>query len=566
MLTPTSSVCGRLLGAVCLVAILTLSTLASVVPIAAASKPASDLAAARRCVAVVGTNDLHGAVESYTFAAGDASVQMGGVVSVGGYVANLRDRFGARVLLLDGGDLFQGTLASNLSLGKAVIDAYNLIGYDAAAVGNHEFDFGPLPDRRDDRLSVLKQRISEAKFPFLALNIFDRATGKRVEWPNTKPSIIKDVGGIKVGILGISTPETPKVTKPQNVTGLIFKEPAPLVLAEARALRQAGAELVVLVGHLGGKCRDLRNPEDVDSCEQRNHDAELLDLLQALPAGAVDVAVGGHTHQFMAHWINGTATIESGARGQYLGWVEACVAARGGGIDKARSTIHAATELCLETWADGTCKKRTGPGTPVQRATFLGAPVGPDLRVRSAMAPYLAAVSGLNSKPVGVVLPRHLSTGPLTDLVAEAMRRESHADFGLQNRGGVRTDLPAGPLTFGQIFGVLPFDNTVSTIKLTGAQVVALVKLLGGRHGGYGAPSFAGLSVSRSGESVQVLTAKGKPIIPTKTYVLSTSDFLLQGGDGADAIFGKVPEDAREISDVQMRDALIHLLGSLYPG
>jgi hypothetical protein len=95
---------------------------------------------------------------------------------------------------------------------------------------------------------------------------------------------------------------------------------------------------------------------------------------------------------------------------------------------------------------------------------------------------------------------------------------------------------------------------------------VQLIKLLGGRHGGYGGPSFAGLTISRSGDELKVLTAKGRPLVPTKTYVLSTSDFLLQGGDGADAVFGKVPPEAMDITDVQMRDALIHLLTTLYPG
>ena len=359
-------------------------------------------AAARRCIAVVGTNDLHGAIEPYVIAQYGTQVRMGGVIGLSAYISNLRKQYGQSMVLLDGGDMFQGTMASNMSLGRAVVDAYNFMGYTAAAVGNHEFDYGAEAGS-SDRLSVLKARITQATFPFLTLNIFDQTTGERVAWANTAPSILRNIGGVKVGIMGISTPETPRVTKRINIRTLDFKAPVPLIKQEAASLRQQGAELIILVGHVGGKCRNMKDPNDAASCNTVG-DMELVDILNALPPSTVDVAIGGHTHQFMAHWINGVATIESGARGQYVGWVDACLKADGSvGLDVAASTIHAATPLCLETWNDGTCKRKRKkvPPLPVATAQFLGHPAVAEPALEKAMQPYLDAVEVQSNKRVG---------------------------------------------------------------------------------------------------------------------------------------------------------------------
>ena len=524
---------------------------------------------APRCIAVVGTNDLHGAIEPYRIGRTDGApaneqVTTGGVVGLSAYVQQLRATYGDRMVLLDGGDLFQGTMASNLSRGEAVIDAYNLLGYTASAIGNHEFDFGALPDG-SDKLGVLKARIAQAKFPFLALNIFDRSTNARIDWPNTAPSILRDVGGIKVGILGVSTVETPRVTKPDNVVSLQFRAPMRLVREEAQALRKRGAQLVVLVGHLGGKCKNTNDPNDISACASRNIDGELFELLQALPPGTIDVAVGGHTHQFIAHWVNGTATIESGARGHFVGWVDACLDPNGV-LDRNKSAIHAATPLCLTTFANGECKKHKAAALPILPARFLDKPVKVMPQVETAMQPYLDAVSKQAAQPIGAKLDKRLGFGALTPLVAESMRRATQSDFGLQNRGGIRAELPNGALTYGQVFNVLPFDNYVVQATLTGAQVEALIKVLNSRHGGVGGPVVVGLKVSRKGDSFRVTTTKGQPIDPKRRYTFSTSDFIAQGGEGADAVFKELaPEDLR-VTAISMRDAFVDLLKAVYPG
>ncbi|HEU4729594.1 MAG TPA: hypothetical protein VFT22_16965, partial [Kofleriaceae bacterium] len=150
-------------------------------------------------LSIIGTNDLHGALERLPVFAG--------------FVANLRAARAADggVLLLDGGDMFQGTLESNLTEGADVVRAYNYLGYAAAAVGNHEFDYGPVgpavtaASAADDPRGALKARASEARFPFVVSNIVDAASQQRIDWPNMPASTMVEVAGIKVGIVGATT-------------------------------------------------------------------------------------------------------------------------------------------------------------------------------------------------------------------------------------------------------------------------------------------------------------------------------------------------------------------------
>ena len=212
-------------------------------------------------VSVVGTNDLHGGVLPED--------GRGGLGLLDGYLRNLRaarQSDGGGVLLLDAGDLFQGTLESNLNEGQVVVAAYNALGYAAAAVGNHEFDYGPIGDAatpatpQDDPRGALKARAAEARFPFLAANIIDQSSGTPVSWPNVRPSAIVDVAGVRVGIVGLTTSATLSTTMAANTVGLAIAPLAPTLAAEATRLRASGATIVVAAAHAGGGCTSIREP------------------------------------------------------------------------------------------------------------------------------------------------------------------------------------------------------------------------------------------------------------------------------------------------------------------
>src|SRR5262245_7462559 len=199
-------------------------------------------------ISVVLTSDLHGGVLPRG--------ERGGLAMFGGYVRNIRSaraRDGGGLLLVDSGDMFQGTLESNLNEGAAVVRAYNSLGYSAAAIGNHEFDYGPAGASEtprspaDDPRGALKARARQARFPFLAANTVETATGRPVAWPNVKPSTIVTVRGVKVGLIGVTTIDTAAQTIAANLGGLTFAPLAPAIIREAMALRSQGATIVIVL-------------------------------------------------------------------------------------------------------------------------------------------------------------------------------------------------------------------------------------------------------------------------------------------------------------------------------
>ena len=264
---------------------------------------------------MLGTNDLHGHLESLPV--------------FGGFVANLRRvraQDGGAVILVDAGDMFQGTLESNLNEGGAVVRAYAALGYIAVALGNHEFDYGPVgpaasvatgqehrPDPAHDPRGALRARAAEAPFPFLDANLVEPATGRPPAWTNVVPGVVREVDGVKLGIVGVTTSGTARTTLAANFSGLTVTPLAPAIAATAADLRRQGATVVIALAHAGGDCHRFDDPTDLRTCDE--HD-EIFEVARALPAGAVDLIVAGHTHKGVAHRVNGIPIVEAFSNGR----------------------------------------------------------------------------------------------------------------------------------------------------------------------------------------------------------------------------------------------------------
>jgi 5'-nucleotidase len=423
-------------------------------------------------LSIIGTSDLHGAALPRN--------DLGGLPLLAGYVNNLRAARvadGGAVLLVDSGDTFQGNTESNLSEGALVVDAYNAIGYAAEAVGNHDFDFGSVdsPAARQlpgDPRGALKARAAQARYPFLAANLIDHATGRPVEWPNVRPSVLVDAAGIKVGIVGVMTIDALRLTLAANVQGLRIAPLAPAIAAEASKLRAAGADLVIVASHAGGRCDRFDQPADLSSCESAS---EIFQVARSLPRGLVDVIAAGHTHGALAHHVDGITIVQPLSRGQAFSRVDVVFDRRSRNV--VRIQPFAPRGICAQQDPDtGNCAAATGRGVP---ATYEGRAVTPDPAIVQAMAPALARVHRLQATTLGVSLDAPVSRvgehgSPLGNIFADALRDAvPGADVAVLNNAarGLWADLADGPITFGRLYDVFPFDNRVVRITLSGAEL-----------------------------------------------------------------------------------------------
>ncbi len=540
---------------------------------AAAATPAVPAEPIR--LTVVGTNDFHGWVAPHrTSLKGGVEVREGGAATLAAYIARLRKDNPGGVVLLDGGDLFQGTLASNLSEGSVVIDVYNHLGYTAACIGNHEFDYGPVgpsPVPRtpeDDSLGALKARMKQARFPLLSANIREAATGQRPAWLGNDGTHLITVKGVKVGIIGLTTTSTPETTNPTNVASLRFDPLTPAILEGARSLRERGAEVVLGVAHAGGRCPKLDNPRDSSSCELQN--GEIYEVLEPLPPGTLDALVAGHTHQPMGHFLYGVPVIETSGLGRSFGYIELFVDPVSRKLLPERTRIQAAIALCAQVdAASGTCegrKLREQAEVRLVPATFLGEPVVPDAAVEALVAPALAEVEKEQRRELGVTVPVALrrdysGESPLGSVLADSLREAAGADVAMMNPGGLRADIDAGPLTFGDVYEVLPFDNTVSFVSMTGEELKRLLELV---FSGKGVFQVSGLKVKLARcpgpQRFQGATlANGKPLDPKKLYKVTMPDFLARGGDGLGVVLGTLPKERIDLGTTRpgsLRDEL----------
>ncbi|MBI3262380.1 MAG: bifunctional metallophosphatase/5'-nucleotidase [Acidobacteria bacterium] len=514
-------------------------------------------------ISIVGTNDLHGGAVA-------RREGRGGLALFAGYLKNLREaraRGRGGVVLVDAGDMFQGTLESNLNEGAVIVRAYNALGYTAAAIGNHEFDFGPAGEgatpRRpsDDPQGALKARAAEARFPFLSANVLDVSTRRVVAWTNVMPWTTVDVAGVKVGLIGVTTEETPDTTIAANFAGLRMRPIVGAIAEGAAAVRRAGATLVVVAAHEGGRCTAFDKPDETSSCRQ---DEPIMQVARKLPRGTVDVIVAGHSHAGMAHRVSGLAIIESFSSGVAFGRVDVEVDRRSGRL--LSTTILPPRDICAsEDPATRSCDPARVAGKTLVPVVYEGRRVEADAGINEILRPAVDAARAIKERTLGVTIETAITRAydqesALGNLFTDLTRAaRADADVAVANGGGLRTDLPAGELIYGQLYEATPFDNQLVAIRLTGRQLRAVVTANLKASGSF--LSVSGVSVkARCDEGARALTVSlmrpdGRSIADDEMLTVVTSDFLATGGDGFLAPAGKFAT-APGSEGVILRDAM----------
>jgi 2',3'-cyclic-nucleotide 2'-phosphodiesterase (5'-nucleotidase family) len=461
-----------------------------------------------RWLRILAINDFHGALEPRREANG---ALRGGAVALAAEISRARAECRAPAcvsLLLDGGDEFQGTPASNLAFGRPVVELFSQLGVAAAALGNHEFDWGQ---------DTLRARMRGARYAILGANVRD-SSGGDVAWiPN---DTIVRAGPLRVGIVGVATTQTPKVTRPSNVADLRFVDPGPIVDAAARDLRRRGAQLVVVVAHEGAFC----NPAPSSSCS-----GEIVALAEVL-SQPIDAIVSGHTHSPIATIVHGIPIVQARANGSALGVIDLPLDARGEPVVALRDVLP-------------------GPSTA-------------DPAVDSLVHRATAAIGERMRRPVARLAERMAPglTGRLGNLIADAQRAAGQADVAIMNAGGVRAPVDTGVATYGSLFEVQPFGNVLTRVTLRGRELRSyLERIMARQRINFhlsGVVITADTTRPSGARIIDVRTSTGEPIDDQRTYRLVLSDFLAAGGDDL-AVSGSVSTESLGIVDI---DALIAYL------
>ena len=466
------------------------------------------------------TNDIHGGIteEEADFLNPEFPPLLGGGAAAANIIFSYRKKTRGTddiVLVLDAGDIFQGTPIGTKTKGKAIIDYMNQVGYDAVTAGNHDFDLG-----KDVFVDLTKQ----AKFPILSANLFDKETGRVFQ--AVKPYTILEKKGLRIGIFGITTEATENMSFPKNIAGLDFTDEAPAAQRAVKALREKGVDLVIALVHMGLPYDTEAGYEALKSDEAAGKvKVSYLNAMEmAHYVSGIDLLFGGHLHLgYQEPWedpVNHTLCFQNYGNGGNLGLVEIK-------IDRRTKTI-AGYEL---------------PGRIGSLLLLTLDEFWPDTNIYADIKQEQAEVEKGYDEVIGVskVDLNRSSEGESTmnNLICDAMIQATGADFSLTNFGGIRADLKEGPVTRRDLFQVLPFGNSLVVMQMTGAFLKQVIesKITKGRNGlaiGGGKIEFD--QNRPDGNKITFFMVGEHPLYPKKEYRLVTTDYLAEGNSGLDLL------------------------------
>ncbi len=432
---------------------------------------------------------------------------MGGAARVATLVATNRAEAtaaGRQVLVLNAGDFFQGSLFYTHYKGAAELEFANMLGLDAMAIGNHEFDDGP---------ANFSRFLRGAKFPVVSANT--NAAAEPEIRGQFRDAVVLERGGVRIGIIGATTEDTPEISSPgQNVK---FPRAETVIAPIVARLRSEGVNHIIVVSHLG-LFRDREVAAAVDG---------------------IDVIVGGHSHTLLANGLRG-------AEGPYPVRIKG-PAGREVPIVQAGSFSRWIGRLDVDFDAAGNVIAANGNSIEVAQS------VRPDPAVQAMVDRLDAPLAQVRTQVVGAAAIDYPLDGcrarecALGNLVAEAMlvaTRAAGTTIAVQNGGGLRAGIASGQVTLGAVLTTLPFQNNVATLKLKGSDLVAALEngLSQVAENGGRFPQLAGARLTwelarPAGQRVVSLEVKKPdgsfaPIQPDAVYTVATNDFMRRGGDG----------------------------------
>ncbi|TXK83607.1 5'-nucleotidase C-terminal domain-containing protein [Paenibacillus sp. N3.4] len=454
-------------------------------------------------VKLLSFNDLHGQIDqSFSFKTvdvnGDGRYILNGVYGEMDYMAAYMKKRAAanpNTLLVHAGDAVGGSpLVSSMNKEEPTVMLMNSMGFDVGTVGNHEFDKGTTEMLRlingGDASSKAIPDYMGMGFPLIAANVVDKTTGN----PILPPYAIKSVGGVKIGFIGVVIQSAAGMILPSGIESIRFTDEAAAINKYVAELKKQGIRSIVVLAHMDatqdasgavtGPAADLANKVDPE----------------------VDVILAGHNHKIVNGTVNGKLIFQGYEYGKAIGDIDLVIDPVTGDV------IEKSAEVVLVDQAK----------------------IDPDPRIKAQLNRFNDTVVGLKTAKVGVAGIDMVggytvtSDNALGNLIADSMRVSMSTDFALMNGGGIRQNLSAGDITMGQLFTILPFNNFVVKLDITGEDLVAIIN-------GQLSPNYAAdFSISGfkytwdvGSQSVTRITLPdGKPIDPKENYTIAVNNFM----------------------------------------
>ncbi|MGP0912924.1 bifunctional UDP-sugar hydrolase/5'-nucleotidase UshA [Serratia sp. CY70267] len=432
---------------------------------------------------------------------------------------------GGSLLLLSGGDINTGVPESDLQDAEPDFRGMNLVGYDAMAIGNHEFD---------NPLSVLRQQEKWATFPLLSANIYQKSTGQRL----FKPYALFDKQGIKIAVIGLTTDDTAKIGNPEYFTDMEFRVPAQEAKQVVEQLRKdEKPDVIIAATHMG----------HYDNGEHGSNAPGDVEMARSLPAGYLDMIVGGHSqdpvcmagdNRKQVDYVpgtpcspdrqNGTWIVQAHEWGKYVG--RADFEFRNGELKLVHYQLIPVNLKKKVEKADGTSDR-----------VYYTQQIAEDPTMMKLLTPFQdkgkaqlgVKIGSVNGKLEGDRSKVRFVQTNLARVMLAAQRERADADFAVMSGGGVRDSIESGDITYKNVLKVQPFGNTLVHVDMKGREVeqyLAVVANMKPDSGAYA--QFANVSLVADGKGVSEVKINGQPLQADKTYRMATLNFNALGGDG----------------------------------
>lgn len=479
-------------------------------------------------ITILHTNDHHGHFWRSEYGEYGLSAQKTLVDGIRREVASE----GGSVLLLSGGDINTGVPESDLLDAEPDFRGMNLIGYDAMAVGNHEFD---------NPLTVLRQQEKWAKFPFLSANIYQKSTGERL----FKPWAIFKRQDLKIAVIGLTTDDTAKIGNPEFFTDIEFRKPAEEAKVVIQELQMNEKPDVIIatthMGHYDNGNHGSNAPGDVE-------------MARSLPEGALAMIVGGHSqdpvcmaaeNKKQVDYVPGTPCapdkqngiwiVQAHEWGKYVG--RADFEFRNGEMKMVNYQLLPVNLKKKVTWEDGKSEHVLYTPEIAENAQML-----------SLLSPFQNKGKAQLDVKIGAVNDRlegdrskvRFVQTNMGHLILAAQMARTGADFGVMSGGGIRDSIEGGDITYKSVLKVQPFGNVVVYADMNGKDVTDYLTAVAQMKPDSGAyPQFANVSFVAKDGKLNDLKINGEPVDPAKTYRMATLSFNATGGDGYPRIDNK---------------------------